>query len=858
MIRIILLLVLDHVRHRPFRAFLTVVGVAIGVSAWLAIRIANGEVYQSFEQSVESVVGKATITLFHGPEGMDESIIEVVQRHASVQSAHPVLRIESMIQGGPSTGLTLVIWGVDLLDYEELRQSGDSTNAIEDNQWKQVFSARTVYLGEEFAKELGLSEGQILTVTSQGISHDLIIGGLLRSTDALLQDTDRQAIMDIAAAQWLFGWVGRLHSIAVVPGPGVAEATLIQALQAVVSPDIQISQSSRRTGQVGSMLTAFQFNLTMLSGIALLVGVFLVYNTMAFSVAHHRREIGVLRSLGMERRAITGLFLLESSLLGLMGGVMGCWFGIFLAGGLTTLIGQSVSELYGVTSLAVSQDHSWLLLEAIGIGVGVSLLGALRPSWDASTIAPVQALSVGQSEDEEADSYRKSAWIAVIAFCGSASLSTIDPVDGIPVGGYAAAFCLLVGGTALGPVLCGLIHEWRRTWQSERWGLLPSLAAEQISRNPGRTSVAMAAIVVGLAIMVGVGIMIQSFRHTVEIWIEQTMLADIIVAPVSWLGEHEVENDKPGLPLALVRTVMMVPGVEAIDPYIEIMGEVAGESVSLVARDMALHAARSQYLFVTGDSTPILQETIEGEGVIVSEVLAGRLGLAVGNHIHVKTPSGQQAFPVKGIFYDYATDGGKVVMDDQLFRRYWGESDATVFAVYLKAGLALPVVRREIEQVLKNDVPIVTISNGELKTEILEIFDRTFHVTYVLELIALSVAVLGIINTLMTAINERRRELATLLALGMSRPQIQGLIFWESCYVAGLGAGLGILVGLALSVLLINVINKQSFGWTIQFTLPWETLGMAILVALLAALLGAWGPARWASRQVIAEDLRYE
>jgi putative ABC transport system permease protein len=210
--------------------------------------------------------------------------------------------------------------------------------------------------------------------------------------------------------------------------------------------------------------------------------------------------------------------------------------------------------------------------------------------------------------------------------------------------------------------------------------------------------------------------------------------------------------------------------------------------------------------------------------------------------------------PVEG----YVTDGGKVVVDSHLFRQVWGETGATVFAVYLKAGQVLPVVRHEIEQVLKKDTPIVTISNGELRTEILNIFDRTFRVTYVLELIALSVAVLGIINTLMTAITERRRELATLRALGMSRPQIQGLIFWESCYVAGLGAGLGILAGLALSVLLINVINKQSFGWTIQFTLPLETLGVAVLVALLAAFLEAWGPARWASCQSIAEDLRYE
>jgi putative ABC transport system permease protein len=606
------------------------------------------------------------------------------------------------------------------------------------------------------------------------------------------------------------------------------------------------------------MLKAFQFNLTMLSGIALLVGVFLVYNTMAFSVALHRREIGILRSLGMERSSITGLFLLEAGLLGLVGGLMGCWLGVFLSRGLTSLIGQSVGELYGVTSLAVTQVPSRLLGEAMGIGAGVSLLGALRPSWNASTIAPVQALSVSQSPEEEAGSYKRSGWIAMIAFGGSAALSVMAPVDGIPIGGYAAAFGLLVGGTAASPVLCGLVHEWRGKCQSGGWGLLSSLAAEQMSRNPTRTSVTMAAIVVGLAIMVGVGIMIQSFRHTVEVWVDQTMLAEIIVAPVSWLGEQEVEDHKSDLPLALVNTVLSIPGIEAVDPYLETVGEIRGQTVSLVARDLRLHAGRSRYLFETGDSTRTLQKTIESEGVIVSEVLAGRLGLAVGSLINLQTPSGNQSFPVKGIFYDYATDGGKVVMDMHLFLRFWGETGATVFAVYLKAGQALPPVRREIEQVLKNDIPIVTISNGELRAEILDIFDRTFRVTYVLELIALSVAVLGIINTLMTAITERRRELATLRALGMSRPQIQGLIFWESCYVAGLGAALGILVGLALSVLLINVINKQSFGWTIQFTLPFETLGMAILVALLAAFLGAWGPARWASRQKIAEDLRYE
>lgn len=422
-----------------------------------------------------------------------------------------------------------------------------------------------------------------------------------------------------------------------------------------------------------------------------------------------------------------------------------------------------------------------------------------------------------------------------------------------------AAFCLLMGGAAAGPVLSQWFSRWSQHKLGNRsGGLLPVLAAEQMGRKPHRTSVTMAAIIVGLAILVGVGIMIQSFRQTVEIWIEQTLMADIIIAPTSWLGEPEASGKNRGLPRMLVKDVLDIAGVEAVDPYLETSVETVGQTVALVSRDLRLHAERSQYLFLQGKSTEVLSQVVADHGVIVSEVLAKRLGMNVGDQLGLKTPEGIEQFPVKGVFYDYATDGGKVVMDQRLFAAKWGVKDATVFAVYLKKGQVLSVVRQEIEEAFENMRPIVTISNGELKNEILEIFDRTFRVTYVLELIALSVAVLGIMNTLLTAILERRRELATLRALGASSRQIQGLIIWESCYLAGLGAVVGIVVGMALSVVLIKVINKQSFGWTIQFTLAWETIGMALFVALAAALIGAWVPARWASRQTIAEDLRYE
>ena len=474
-------------------------------------------------------------------------------------------------------------------------------------------------------------------------------------------------------------------------------------------------------------------------------------------------------------------------------------------------------------------------------------------------MAPVQALAGGLSQAEEEQDARGSKWVVVVSLLGAGILSQMPPVQGIPMGGYAAAFCLLMGGAAAGPVISQWFSQWsQRRFGNRSGGLLPVLAAEQMGRNPRRTSVTMAAIIVGLAILVGVGIMIQSFRQTVELWIEQTLMADIIIAPTSWLGEQEASGRNQGLPRALVEEVSVIPGIEAIDPYVETSVEIAGQTVALVSRDVSLHAERSQYLFLQGESSEVLAQIADDHGVIISEVLAERLGVNVGDQLPLTTLGGIEQFPVKGVFYDYATDGGKVVMDQGLFSEKWGERDATVFAVYLKEGHALADVRGEIEDTLKKGRPIVTISNGELKEEILDIFDRTFRVTYVLELIALSVAVLGIMNTLLTSILERRRELATLRAIGASSGQIQGLIVWESCYLAGLGAVVGIVVGMALSVVLIKVINKQSFGWTIQYTLAWETIGMAVFVAFAAALIGAWAPARWASRQTIADDLRYE
>jgi putative ABC transport system permease protein len=305
-----------------------------------------------------------------------------------------------------------------------------------------------------------------------------------------------------------------------------------------------------------------------------------------------------------------------------------------------------------------------------------------------------------------------------------------------------------------------------------------------------------------------------------------------------------------------------IEGVSAVDTYRDVEAEINGHTASVVSRDLRLHAERGRYLMAEEDWAMVLRRAARTGGVVVSEVLANRLGLSRGQTATIATPAGPLVVPIEGVFYDYATDGGKMVMERAVYRRLWKDDRVTVYALYLSPGTAEAEVKDRIGRALgRSDealAPPILISNGELRREILNIFDRTFVLTYVLEAIAVLVAILGIVNTLVTAVLERRRELATLQAIGASRAQIERLVQWEAIYLGAIGALLGVVAGLALAWILIAVINKQSFGWTIRMTVPMALLLQAVVLALGAAWVAGYLPARWAARQPVGEGLRQE
>jgi len=863
-----------HLSTHPGRTLLTIIGVGLGVAATIAVQTANVDVLRSFEDSVLAVAGPVTLEVSAGEAGMDERLIASVRGIAGVDSAKPVGELGVRVAGRSQSFLIL---GLDLLD--ELNSMQGRLPATLETLWRPgegdgmdgLLAPGGLLLGQGLASELGVGPKALLNLEAGGREVSVVITGVMGRRAEGPSAWDRLAVMDIAAFQRTFGLSGRLDRIDVVTQASASVEQVAEAIARILPPAVTVRRPIQRSQQVESMVGAFQLNLSVLSMVGLLVGMFLIYNTVSFTVAQRRREVGILRAIGMSEPMVVGLFLAEAGVFGVAGGVLGGSLGLVLGNVLVGLVGRTIQDLYvpmadAPRTFGFPPGSVRLLTEAIVIGSGVSILGALGPSLDAGRTMVVGALAPG--EYDVAQRVRAASLGVVggglLLFALGCALA--GPVGGVPVFGYLATFCLLAGLSCLVPILMQWVCRTRELGAASAspslGGAIRHIAREQTTRGIGRNAVTVSAFLVGVAIMVGVMVMIRSFRDTVEMWIDQTVMADFIVAPAGWPHVVRGGSSSQALPGSWRTRLAGATHVSAVDAYRDVRIELEGRPIALVSRDLALHAARSRYLFLEGDSAAILTRAAAGEGAILSEVVANHLHVIRGSQLSISTPVGEKSLPVLGVFYDYATDGGKIVIDRSLYQHWWKDDGVTVFPVYIDPGVDLEQARVALLATLADGsrgslLPTV-LSNGELRREILRIFDRTFTLTYVLEAIAIIIAMLGIINTLVTSVVERRRELATLQALGSSRGQITALILWEAGYLGLLGTAMGLVGGLALAWILIRVINRQSFGWTIQVSWPLGLMAEVAVLALVASLLAGFWPARWAGRQPLVEGLRYE
>lgn len=853
----------DQLR-RPWLALLMILSVALGVAVVVSVDLANQSATRAFTLSTDAVVGKATHQILGGSGGIDESVYRELRVAQGNRLSAPV--VEGYASAVELGNQTMHVLGVDLFAEPPFRTYLTASPDLSLNAFAAFLTQpNTVLLSADTAARFGLHVGDQITLVIGTQKRAVTLVGLLRPpNDISSRALEGLLLTDIATAQELFGMIGKLSRIDLIATP--AQAAQIAA---TLPSNLRLAPASEQANTVTQLTAAFQLNLAAFSLLALAVGMFLIYNTTLFSVVQRRRVLGILRCVGVTGREIFAMILIEAAVAGTIGSVIGLGLGILLGRLTVGLVTQTINDLYfSVTVRGVDVD-TFSLIKGMLLGIGAAMLAAALPAYEA---ASVPAITVLQRSDLES---RVRRGLPAFTFGGIGLIvvgaALLEFVSNSVAVSFAGIFIALFGVTMGVPALT-VVFMRCVTATLGRVGLLGRMAARTVTQALSRTSVAIAALMVAISVVIGVTVMIASFRATVENWLDQTLTADIYISP-PLPGTSRIASMDP----ALVEKISAVPGVAST----QLIRNATVHSPEYGdVRLVAPTTLRNRILKSYGSNSSaagILQQLQNG-AVIVSEPFANRHQLQQDATITLDTDRGAQKFPVVGVYYDYSSDQGLVLMMLDTYRRYWDDPSVSAIAAYVAPGanqnqvednlrVALggacgapsrPLGQNNDQSAGRDCAPVLVQSNKTLRDAALVIFDRTFAITLALRFIAVVVAFIGVLGALMALQLERTRELGTLRASGMTLPQLWRLTLLESGLMGATAGLLSIPTGLMLSAVLIYVINLRSFGWTIFFTPVPEVYAEALAVAVIAALLAAVYPMLRLGRLQVADALREE
>lgn len=860
-------LVLRHFRQEPVRSALTVLGVALGIAVVLGIRLANVSALRGFETAIDTMAGATSVEVVGPALGIDETWLPELGWLREYGVVSPVIEGDALSEpdgasgGDRAASEMLRVLGIDILRDQPLRSyrltgaAGEGRTPSAQEFLTLLLDPRAVILTERYARRVGVEVGSKLWLTMGDRREAFTVRGLLADEGPARVLDGNFALMDIAAAQLALDRLGRIDRLDV----RLAEGLAIDAAEAAIAarlPDVlRVQRPSRRGQQVEQLLAAFHLNLTALSYVALLVGLFLVYNTVSASVVARRTEIGTLRALGLSRASVVWLFLGEALALAVPGCVLGVVFGQALAHGAVALTAQTVSVLYVASAAAAPALGPADVLLAFGIGLPLSLVAAALPAREASRVSPLAAIRGHDLVDTRVRLPVRRLFGPVALVGLGAWLARFDPIGGLPLAGYAAALAFVLGAAGLVPGVLFVLARFGGPIVGRLFGVAGLLAHGNLAGAIPRLSVSVAALAVSLSMMVAIAVMIGSFRETVVHWVGQTLRADLFVGPATRSEGARQATISPEVDEIVARH----PAVAAVDRFRNVAATYRDGSIVLGSGDFAVLLARGELLFkAPADARAAMQAAIDADAAVVSEAFSLKHGHVVGDEVALPTRTGLTRFRVAAVYYDYSSDRGVVMMDRGTFARHFGEAASTGLTVYLRDGADAAAIRADLLSGLGERHRVYIYTNQALRAEVLRIFDATFAITYALELIAVFVAMLGVTGTLATLILERRRELAMLRLVGADRRQVRSMVVIEAGMMGGVSQAIGLVVGLLLSLVLIYVVNVQSFGWTIQFHLPLGFLAQMSVVILVATSLAGLYPARRAASVSMAEQVTEE
>ena len=840
-----------YFRRHVLRTALTTAGIVLGVAVFVGMHTANQSVLYAFSTTVDRIAGKTELQVTAGETGFDEEVLEKVQGASSVRVAVPV--IEAVVDSRLAGQGNLLILGIDMTGDRSLRdydfESGDE--AVVDDPLVFLAQPDSIMLAKEFADRNQLAIGSRVTLGTVEGDRQFTVRGVMKSSGLTSAFGGSLAIMDIYAAQKMFGRGRKFDRVDLALKPGVTIAAAQQELAALVGPGFQIDPPSGRGQQFEAMLAAYSMMVGISSLFALFIGMFIIYNSFAIAVTQRRAEIGILRALGATRRQIRWLFLGESAVTGLVGSLGGLAFGVLIARGIAASIGTLIADVYGVAQHADELSTSPALLAlALAIGIGTSIVAAAIPARNAARVDPVQALQKGKYQILSAGESRLRAALGVAL--GAVSIGCLSTGMSRPIF-YAGYVLAIVVSLLVSPLLSLALARALRPLLKWLRPVEGALAADSLIQSPRRTSASVSALMLSLALVVAFAGMARASYDSIIDWMESALNPELFVLPSQNVVMRTIR-----FPPSMGPEIAAIPGVERVQMVRDARIVFRQTPVMVVAVEVDSIAETVRREPVAGDAEDMYRRTAAGEGLMVSDNLAQLQGLELGELLEVPAPNGLIRLPIVGIVVDYSDQQGTILMDRSLFIRYWNDDSVNVFRVYLQPGAPPADVRQRILERYAGARQVFVLTNVELKRYILKITDQWFGLTSVQIAVAVLVAILGIVNTLTVSITDRRRELGVLQAVGGLHGQIRRTIWLEALSIGTLGLALGFSLGAVNLYYILQIVHHDIAGMRLDYVFPTGTVMALVPTILGAALVAAIWPAESAVRGSLVEALEYE
>jgi putative ABC transport system permease protein len=816
------LLLSPLLRHKG-RFALSVLAIAIGVALGYAVQLVNQAAVNEFSAAVQTLSGEADLLVRGARTGFDEALYPRLAKLPEVAVASPVVEVDARL---PDRREPLKILGVDVFRAARVqvflspsREVGVSGSALD------FLNPQLIFISAGTGDWLGLKKGDALSLQVGLDVHTLRVAGILGN------DRRRHfAVMDIGAAQALFGRPGSINRIDLRLHPGTDPDRVAGRLRAEMPPGTLIERPQAEVERSSALSRAYRVNLNVLALVALFTGGLLVFSAQALAVVRRRSQLALLRVLGLTRGALVAMLLLEASVIGAVGAAAGIALGRAAAALVLERFGAELGAGYfrGLAPTLALDGAALALFFAMGILAAV--LGSLAPALEAARARPAWALKPG--DEERALERLRPAWPGLVVLLAGAALTRAGPIGGLPLFGYGAIALLLVGTVMLMPRIAVLVFRAAPSLGP----VAARLGLAQLRGAPGQAGVSLAAIVASVSLMVSMAIMVASFRQSLDQWLELILPADLYV-------RTGTGTDTGYLSPGDQRQIAALPGVLRAEFLRSLRVFVAPDKPPITLLARAVEAE--------GRLPPLLGQAHEREpgdppAAWVSEIASDLYGWRLGEKIELPLGGRKAPFIVAGIWRDYARQQGAVLIERYEYLRHTGDTGANDAALWLAPGAGAAGVSREIEGRVGRGAKLDITGPGEIRSISLKIFDRTFAVTYALEAVAVVIGLFGLSASFGALVLARRREFGMLRHLGMTRRQVGAMLASEGLLVSGLGLSVGLALGWLISLVLIHVVNRQSFHWGMDLHIPWQLLGVFAAVMLALATFTAVASGRQA------------